>query len=46
MFYEANKLVLQFVIMTGGSANHFVEMLLPFQYFNIFLIKCFVFLFF
>ena len=43
MFYETFKLVPQLVIMTWGSVNRFVEMLLFSQYFNIFLIKCLVF---
>ena len=42
MFYETYKLVLQLVMMTWGSVNRFVEMLLFFQYF---LIKCLVFSF-
>ena len=33
MFYETYKLVLQLVMMTLGSVNRFVEMLLFFQYF-------------
>ena len=46
MFYETYILVLQLVMMTSGSGNRFVEMLLFFQYFNIFSIKCLVFIFF
>ena len=43
MFYETDKLVLQLVMITWGSVNRFVEMLLFFRYFNIFLTKCLVF---
>ena len=43
MFHETYILVLQLVMMTSGSVNRFVEMLLFFQYFNIFSIKCLVF---
>ena len=43
MLYETYKLVLQLVMMIWGSVNRFVEMLLLFQYFNIFLIKWLIF---
>ena len=39
MFYETYKLALQLVMMTWGSVNCFVEMLLFFQYFNIFFLS-------
>ena len=45
MFYETYILVLQLVMMTSDSVNRFVEMLLFFQYFNIFSIKCLVIFF-
>ena len=39
MFYKKYELVLQLVMMTWGSVNRFVEMLLFFQCFNISLLK-------
>ena len=43
--FMKHKLVPQLVMMAWGSVNRFVEMLLYFQYFNLFVIKMIRFFF-